>query len=324
MGRFQTGGLPNPQEGFPGNYFGDPALGYAFSAFFANARGPGGMGLEDRYAAAWQHVAERFARTPGILGYDLINEPAPGTEDLACLSAAGCADFERGRLIRFYRKVSSAIRRVDKATPIFYEPVMFAGSGFATHLPRLDDRHAVYDWHLYVAPKAQAAMFKRAYTRTGGQEPQFLTEFGSTADTSTIVDAEKMADRHLIGWMEWAYFNDGTSAFAGTPSLVTNLHRPPVGTNVDRAQLDALVRPYASAIAGVPASLSYNPANRTFKLRYRPSAAATAPTLVQAPRLVYPDGNRITISGGRVVRDENGVIAIHSTAKRLVTIIVKP
>jgi endoglycosylceramidase len=320
----QTGGLSNPQDGFPGNYFGDPALGHAFSAFFANTRGPGGVGLEDRYASAWQHVAKRFAHTPGILGYDLINEPAPGTEDLACLSAAGCPDFERGRLIHLYRKVSSAIRMVDKTTPIFYEPVVVAGTGFPTHLPRLNDRHAVYDWHLYVAPKAQAAMFKRAYTSTGGQEPQFLTEFGSTVDTSTIVDAEDLADRHLIGWMEWAYFNNGSSSFAGTPSLVTNPHRPPVGTNIDRAQLDALVRPYASAIAGVPRSMSYNPATRTFKLRYRPNAAATAPTLVQAAKLVYPDGHHITISGGRVLHDDNGVITIHSTAKQLVTIIIKP
>ena len=87
-------------------------------------------------------------------------------------------EFRAGRLIRLYRKVSSAIRRVDKTTPIFYEPVVVAGSGFPTHLSRLNDRHAVYDWHLYVAPNAQAAMFKRAYTSTGGQEPQFLTEFG--------------------------------------------------------------------------------------------------------------------------------------------------
>ena len=105
---------------------------------------------------------------------------------------------------------------------------------------------------------------------------------------------------------------------------MTNLHRPPVGTNIDRAQLDALVRPYASAIAGVPTSMSYNPTTRTFKLRYRPNTAATAPTLVETPKLGYPDGHHITISGGRVVRDDNGVITIHSTAKQLVTIIVTP
>jgi len=43
-----------------------------------------------------------------------------------------------------------------------------------------------------------------------------------------------------------------------------------------------------------------------------------------APTLVYPDGHHITIHGGRVVRDHDGVISIDSTAKRLVTIIVTP
>jgi endoglycosylceramidase len=320
----QNGGLPNPQLGFPGNYFGDPALGHAFSAFFANARGPGGVGLEDRYAAAWQHVAKRFAHTPGILGYDLINEPAPGTEDSACASAAGCPDFERGPLTHLYRNVSSAIRRVDKTTPIFYEPVITAGAGLPTDLPRLNDPHAVYDWHLYVAPQAQAAMFTRADTRTGGQEPQFLTEFGSTVDTNTIVNAEDLADRHLVGWMEWTYFSNGSTDSAGTPSLVNDPHRPPTGTNIDLAQLDALVRPYASAIAGIPTGLSYDPATRTLTLRYRHSAAVTAPTVIMAPKLVYPDGHHITIHGGRLAGDHDGVITIDSTAKRLVTIIVTP
>jgi endoglycosylceramidase len=320
----QNGGLPNPLGGFPGNYFSDPALGHAFSTFFANARGPGGVGLEDRYARAWQHVAERFAHTPGILGYDIINEPLPGAEDSACQSAAGCPDFERGRLTHLYRKVTSAIRRVDKTTSIFYEPVLTAGAGLPTDLPRLNDPHAVYDWHLYVALQAQAAMFTRAATHTGRKEPQVLAEFGSTVDTSTIANAEDLADRHLIGWMEWTYFSNGSTDSPGTPSLVNDPHRPPTGTNIDRAQLDALVRPYASAIAGVPISLSYNPATRTLKLRYRHSTTVTAPTVILAPKLVYPDGHHITIAGGYVAGDHNGVITIDSTTERLVTLVVKP
>jgi endoglycosylceramidase len=319
----QNGSLSSPRLGFPGNYLGNPALEHAFSAFFANARGPGGVGLEDRYAAAWQHVAKRFAYAPGILGYDLINEPAPGKEDSTCLSAAGCRDFERGPLTSLYRKVTSAIRTVDRTTTIFYEPNIFAGLGFPTNLPRLNDPHAVYDWHLYVGSNNQASMFNRADAHTGGKEPQFLSEFGSTVDTSTIIHAEKLADRHLIGWMEWTYFSNGSTDTAGTPSVVNDPHRPPAGTNVDHAQLAALVRPYASAIAGVPTSVSYNSTARTLRLHYKHSGVVTAPTVVMAPKRVYPNGHQTTVDGGRVVRDHNGVIAIHSTSKS-VTIIVKP
>jgi endoglycosylceramidase len=240
-----------------------------------------------------------------------------------CLSA-GCPEFERDTLANFYRRVTSAIRRVDRATAIFYEPNIFAGVGSPTNLPRLSEPHAVYDWHLYVAPDKQASLFARAAKQTGGKEPQFLTEFGSTVDTSTIVHAEALADRHLIGWMEWTYSSTGSTNTAGTPSLVNDLHRPPTGTNVDRAQLDAVVRPYAPAIAGLPTSLSYDPATRTLKLRYRHSRSVTAPTVIMAPELICPHGPHVTVHGGQVVGDRSGVITIHSTGTTSVTVIVKP
>ena len=42
-----------------------------------NVRGPGGVGLQQRYAAAWQYVARRFVNDAWVIGYDLFNEPWP-------------------------------------------------------------------------------------------------------------------------------------------------------------------------------------------------------------------------------------------------------
>ena len=64
----QDGGLPNPTLGFPGNYLANPAVQHAFDVFWSNASGPGGVGLEDRFAAAWAHVAARFRSTRSVLG----------------------------------------------------------------------------------------------------------------------------------------------------------------------------------------------------------------------------------------------------------------
>src|SRR6202011_1147470 len=75
----QTGGLANLRLGFPRNYLADPALQHALDQFWANAAGPGGVGLQDRYAAAWAHVAARFRDNPAVLGYELLNEAWPGT-----------------------------------------------------------------------------------------------------------------------------------------------------------------------------------------------------------------------------------------------------
>ncbi len=101
----QDGGLPNlPKAGFPTNYLLNPALQHAFDEFWANAPGPGGVGLADRFAAAWAHVAAAFRRTPSVLGYELFNEPWPGTVWAPCAALAGCPAFDV-KLSAFYRRV---------------------------------------------------------------------------------------------------------------------------------------------------------------------------------------------------------------------------
>lgn len=49
--------------------------------FWQNARPQGShKGLQDHYADLWAHIAERYHDHPALLGYDLLNEPAPGSE----------------------------------------------------------------------------------------------------------------------------------------------------------------------------------------------------------------------------------------------------
>ena len=85
----QDDGLPNPELGFPGNYLGNPALQRSFDHFWANDPGPGGVGLVDRYARAWRHVARRFRASDRVLGYDVLNEPWPGTVWQPCINPEG-------------------------------------------------------------------------------------------------------------------------------------------------------------------------------------------------------------------------------------------
>ena len=83
-------GLPNPRQSFPQGYFANPALNRAYDNLFANAPGPGGVGLQDRFAAGWARVAAEFADETHVLGYDIFNEPWPGTQWPSCASPAGC------------------------------------------------------------------------------------------------------------------------------------------------------------------------------------------------------------------------------------------
>ena len=62
-----------------------PPVIRAFDRFWQNAPGPGGVGLQDRFAAAWQHLARRFRDEPAVVGYDLLNEPYPSTATQATI-----------------------------------------------------------------------------------------------------------------------------------------------------------------------------------------------------------------------------------------------
>lgn len=73
------GALYQPKPGDVWNmaYF-QPAVIRSFQNFWDNASGPDGLGLQEHYANAWGHVAQRFSDNPTVAGYDLMNEPFYG------------------------------------------------------------------------------------------------------------------------------------------------------------------------------------------------------------------------------------------------------
>lgn len=64
------------------SYLMSPAVQTAFDNFWENKVVTNGLGLQDHYANLWQHIAKRYADNPTVIGYDLMNEPFPGTAGL--------------------------------------------------------------------------------------------------------------------------------------------------------------------------------------------------------------------------------------------------
>ena len=60
-------------------YLTSPAVKRAFDNFWDNKPGPDGIGVQDRFALAWRHVAQRYADEPAVVGYDVFNEPGGGS-----------------------------------------------------------------------------------------------------------------------------------------------------------------------------------------------------------------------------------------------------
>lgn len=61
------------------SYLISPAVQHAFDNFWRNAPAPDGVGIRTHYVNLWKHIAERFRDNPYVIGYDIMNEPFPGT-----------------------------------------------------------------------------------------------------------------------------------------------------------------------------------------------------------------------------------------------------
>lgn len=60
-------------------YLFDPAVQKAFDHFWNNTPGPGGIGIQDRFANAWGYLAGKLNGEPNMIGYDIFNEPFIGS-----------------------------------------------------------------------------------------------------------------------------------------------------------------------------------------------------------------------------------------------------
>jgi endoglycosylceramidase len=315
----QDDGLPHvPDLGFPGNYTGMRSLQTAFDHFWADAPGPGGVGLQERYVQAWQAVAQRFAANDGVLGYDLFNEPWPGTDWPKCVAPSGCPAFD-AILGAFERKVITAIRSVDGRHLVFYEPNVLFNQGYPTRLPSLGDARAAMSFHDYcqgtgtsarLCAKSEQRTFRWAdeRARTSG-DALLLTEFGAVNDLVDLAQVADFANAHRVGWIEWAYCGCSDPTGSVPPddeALVVDPARVPAGANVRTRKLAVLARPEPRAVAGTPLAWAFDVRRRRFTLAWatRPPGGArlrSHTTEVSVPRLQYPRGYRVRVRGGRVV-----------------------
>ena len=271
------------------NYL-QPAVERAFDNFWD----PNGKDadLQEHYADVWKALAKRFAGDANVIGYDLINEPYPGSdfeaiEALSRVSPPGggmSKTFDETKLGPFYQRMTDAIRTVDSDHWIFFEPRYAApGNGSPSYLPRITDPRSgeprlVLAPHLYSSsaeangayalgdPTAKLWEEQRTIDMAAQGGPLLLGEwwaFSWAAPNATpfTLDLLAMADRMMIGWAYWSY---GKGA-PGSSSLVGL-------DGTDNPSVDIVVRPYPRAIAGEPVSWSYDPNSKIFDLVFNQRA----------------------------------------------------
>jgi endoglycosylceramidase len=338
-------GLPNTQQGFPNGYFSNPALNKAYDNFWANAVDPNGQGLLDDYVEGWRRVADRFADNPGVLGYDIFNEPWPGSQWESCANPAGCppGGFDQTTLSAFSTRTIAALRQGDPIHLAFYEPNLQFDVGAATGHGSVGDPNAGFSFHNYCIGAAPGLprlpdMFglcengeQRVFDNAEAHSEKtgsalLMSEFGDLLDPVIIERVANLADRNMVGWTFWSYLR-------GNGQIIIDPSRPPTPDNLHEDVLDVLVRPYPQAVAGTPTSFFFDRGEHYFTLTYATRLAGgrklrrSARTEIFVPGRQYPDGYRVRASGARVVSEPDATLlqlANRPGAARVTVLVTQP
>jgi endoglycosylceramidase len=307
-----TNGAKQVKAPFPLYYIEDPAIEAAFQSLWDNAPGPGGIGLQQYAVEGYQAVARRFAHDPWVIGYDVLNEPWPGTTFEPCLAPSGCPSLVESELVPFYRRVVQAVREAGSHQIVFEEPfVLFNFGTSEPDLPRPPGTGPFgMSFHMYTLtpaaePKLLANALGWAYS-TGGA--LLDTEWDSTSGASGVLRQSAELAHDLIPWLYWSFAgcSAGCAPIGKGAAVIGSLGYPPKGANLNEAIASSLVQPYPLAIAGTPERYSYDPTSRVLELAYATRRAGGGrfargtTTVLETPRSVYADGYTVRISGASV------------------------
>ena len=265
-----------------------PAVLRAWTAFWDDERGPGGVGIQRRYLRMVAHVVRGMAADRGIAGYDVMNEPNAFSDD------------ENAALSRLYAHAVRAIRAAERRARaprrlVLFEPsVLWSATGRGAPPPFGADRDVVYSPHVYsgafngtaITPQAFAIALDEA--RGLGGPPVLSGEWGAARGRTDYLAAHlDLQDHYLLSSTQWTWREScgdphqrGT-ALAGTVSTGTfALWGIDCATNrilpIGRALRTTVTRGYVRAAPGRLAAMRWDAAGRTLEASGRAARAGAA------------------------------------------------
>jgi endoglycosylceramidase len=238
---------------------------------------------------SWRHVAERFAKLPAIIGFDVLNEPNWGTYPIY--------QFEHDRLEPLYKDAVAAVRHAAPQWVAFVEPSASRNAGVATGLRDLPFGNAMYAPHSYDANAEGGAGFDPSHRQMILDNVAQLAdeahalgaglwigEYGGDASAPGIVDymtAQYDAAGAIAGsTMYWSYDKGGSYSLLDADG------------NEKPELLGVLVRPYPERVAGDPISYAFDATSETLSFSYSPDGSRK-PTEISVPARVYPNGYQV-------------------------------
>ena len=189
----------------------NPAVMRAWRAFFDDEQASDGVGVQTRYVAMLGHVARRFARSPEVAGYDLMNEP----------NAFGPADNDR--LAAMYGRAVASIRQAERAARglthlIFFEPsALFSATGSGAPPSFSRDPNLVFAPHIYTGGFTGGPITREAFETARreaaalGGVPVLSGEWGADPDRALrpddpyFVEHQGLQDEFRVSATLWTW-----------------------------------------------------------------------------------------------------------------------
>ncbi|WP_426572642.1 cellulase family glycosylhydrolase [Aquihabitans sp. McL0605] len=295
-----THGAQNTHTGFPLYYITNPAIQAAFDSFWNNEQSSDGVGIEDQVATMFKALAGAVGSNPDVLGYDILNEPWPGTDWGPCINDPdGCPARDASGLDQLHDKVTTAIRSEDSDHLVFGEPyVLFNFGQSKTHIALPGgDANSGMSWHMYTTDvKLEPNVIANALGwshKTGGA--LLNTEFGAVTKPADIDRMVGEMDNALMPWLWWSY-DEFVSDMTADPTASIN-------TDVS----GALIRPHPVQVAGTPSALDYDRAGQVLRFTWDAASPdgtrlpAGTETVIKVPPSVYGSGGySVKVTGGTV------------------------
>ena len=228
----------------------------------------------EKFTAAWQDIARRYASNPLVAAMDIKNEPRPATLGGRQLKptwgTGGLADFAA-----MYMTVGNLIHQINPHPLIICDGLSYAGdlTGVARHQVRLKEPDKVvyglhdYSWFGHPRGQSQAAYAEQmtkagGYILTRGIAPVWLGEFGGNASQLSSpgggawwANLQAWMEETDIDWCWWALNpTHGQSSSPGTSQILSYWGAPEpyglltldwkgVGYPAVMAVLQALMKP---------------------------------------------------------------------------------
>jgi Cellulase (glycosyl hydrolase family 5)/Ca-dependent carbohydrate-binding module xylan-binding len=229
---------------------------------------------QDRMAALWKAIAARYTHQNVVAGYDLLGETIIGDAQLLAL----------------YKRVTAAIRQVDRNHVIIYEGNYMARTfDLFTALP---DSNAMLSFHDYpwAFPGQDLTVRMTGYDAAARRlnAPQWAGEFGQ----SPYDDIQKYvtvfnSDPLVAGWAQYTWKQS-----LGFPALQTIQHTPASRKLIDWINVPSRPRPTAAeatqGMSDFVGAIRFEETVHDARLRRilaadAPTAPAPAPSAATAP-----------------------------------------